>query len=774
MTSTSRLLLVLALSLCAGFAYADPPARAGRLNYLNGTVALAPAASPEAWAVAVLNRPLATGDRLWTDRDGYAEFHVGSTAVRLAPRTNVDMLTLDDDTLQLRLAQGDVNVRVRDVAQDTIEIDTPNGAVLLEEAGSYRVSTSPEGDTTNIIVHFGRAHVLAQTGSFAVRSGQHVTLRGVEGAPSDFVAANMDAFDRWSAELDRREDQIASTRYVSPHMTGYEDLDAHGTWRTMPEYGAVWVPRVAAGWAPYRHGHWVWVEPWGWTWVDDAPWGFAPFHYGRWVWLNGHWAWAPGPRVVRPVYAPALVAFVGGSSWSVSVGSGPAVGWFPLGWREPFIPWYRTSPVYVRNVNVTHVKNVNIYNNVTRINYVNQSVPQAVTVVPRDAFVSARPVARSVMRVPEGHAARAPLMRTAPAEPTSSSFVPRRAESQPPETVTRREVIAARQPRARVSQEEGAPVAGTPRGESERASIAPRVRVIERSRSEADTRRDRVDAPARAAAPSEATPRAAPETSRQPEARAQGRAEPRGQKDDERRRRTDDARAAPETARPPEPRPQTSAAPQAQRNEQRRADDEPRAPRPAAAQREERRAPETARPPEARARDAESPQPKSAPPQARPDPERERRAAPAPRPQAEERPRAEREPRAAPERREDGAPRSEPQPRPRTSEPEVRERRAPPNENRPQSREPRSQVQPAPQASARPDTPRPQRAPEARPSSPPPPRAQAQAPDARPSPPPRAQAPQPEARGPQGAPPPRANGGGRENRDQRENRKPRD
>src|SRR5205085_11868393 len=140
--------------------------------------------------------------------------------------------------------------------------------------------------------------------------------------------------DRWSAERDRQEDRVASTRYVSPQMTGYEDLDRYGSWRTLPEYGAVWTPtRIAADWAPYRHGHWVWVSPWGWTWVDDAPWGFAPFHYGRWVWADSYWAWAPGRIAPRPVYAPALVAFVGGShaSLSISIGRGPAVGWFPLG-----------------------------------------------------------------------------------------------------------------------------------------------------------------------------------------------------------------------------------------------------------------------------------------------------------------------------------------------------------------------------------------------------------------------------------------------------------
>lgn len=730
MTLKIKLGLALFLAFCTALAHADPPARAGRLNYINGTVSLAPAQAPDAWGVAVPNRPLTAGDRLWSDPDGYAEFHVGSTAVRLAPRTNVDVLTLDDDTLQLRLAQGDVNVRVRDVADDTIEIDTPNGAVLLEEPGSYRISTGADGDMTNVIVHSGRAHVLAQHGSFSVRAGQHVTLRGPEGVPSEFIAASRDAFDRWSAELDRREDEIASTRYVSPRMTGYEDLDAYGTWRTMPEYGAIWVPSVPAGWAPYRHGHWVWVEPWGWTWVDDAPWGFAPFHYGRWVWLNGYWAWAPGPRIARPVYAPALVAFVGGSNWSVSIGSGPAVGWFPLGWREPYFPWYRASPHYVRNVNVTHVKNINIYNNVTRVTYVNQSVPQAVTVVPRDAFVSARPVARSVVHVPPGHATRAPVIKSMPAQPVAGSFAARRAESRPPEAVIRREVIAARPPRAQTAlQNESAP--GTKGRESERPRAAPetpRVRVIERRRAEAD-------APGRprAAAPSETAPRASgPETRARPEVDARAQSRP-GQP---RREGERDARPA----------------------------DDARTPRAPGAQRSERPDREPAR--EARTREKPDRGPQTAPqaPSSREgaDADRERRSAqqaPVTRPptQVDRPPRSQREPGAErrPPQADRPATRGEPQARsPRRSDSDApRERGSSPGtEGRSQQREPRSQVHSAPQASARPEA---SRAPR--------PATQAPMPSQ-----PRASAPRPEARAQPNAASRAGGGSGREKPNRRD------
>src|SRR5687768_12936752 len=87
----------------------DPPGRVARLNHAAGTVSFAPADAPDAWVQAVINRPVTAGDRLWADQSGRAELHVGATAIRLGAATSVDILNLDDDTLQLRLAQGTLN-----------------------------------------------------------------------------------------------------------------------------------------------------------------------------------------------------------------------------------------------------------------------------------------------------------------------------------------------------------------------------------------------------------------------------------------------------------------------------------------------------------------------------------------------------------------------------------------------------------------------------------------------------------------------------------------
>src|SRR5262245_39451562 len=120
-------------ALCAAFAsatYADPPSIIGRLSHLDGPVSFAPGEAPDEWVAAQLNRPVTGGDRLWTDNNGFAEIRVGSLALRMAPQTSMDLLALDDRAIQLRVAQGNLNLRVRRLSGDRfIEVATPTGAV---------------------------------------------------------------------------------------------------------------------------------------------------------------------------------------------------------------------------------------------------------------------------------------------------------------------------------------------------------------------------------------------------------------------------------------------------------------------------------------------------------------------------------------------------------------------------------------------------------------------------------------------------------------------
>jgi uncharacterized protein DUF6600 len=401
---------MIVLGATAMWAQPDPPSRVARLNFLEGSVSFQ-AAGQNDWAAATPNYPLTVGDHLWADEQSRAELHIGSTSIRLDAHTALAFLNLDDHMTQLRLSDGSINVSIRFLDEnEAYEVDTPNGAVTLLRPGRYRIDADPDRQLTIVTVRGGEAEVTAGGAAFPVHARQSSYITGAD-QPNTEVAGigPPDDFDRWWEGRDDREDRRPPPRYVSRQMAGYEDLDDYGAWRDYPGYGPCWVPRVAAGWAPYHYGHWVWVEPWGWTWVDDAPWGFAPFHYGRWAFYGGGWMWVPGAIVARPVYAPALVAWVGGAHFGVSIGIGAGVGWFPLGPREAFIPAYRVSNTYITQVNVTNVTNVTNITNVTNVHYVNQTVPGAVTAVSRADFAASRPVARVAVAVPAAAVASATI-----------------------------------------------------------------------------------------------------------------------------------------------------------------------------------------------------------------------------------------------------------------------------------------------------------------------------------------------------------------------------
>lgn len=445
---------------------ADPPGRVARLNYIQGSVSFQPAGTQQ-WVDASPNRPLTAGDNLWADQNSRGEVHVGSTAIRLSAQTGLSILNLNDQALQIEVPQGSLEIHVRDIAdQEAYEVDTPNLAMTILRPGDYRIDVDPDGTSSMITVRSGNAEITAAGTAYAANPGQQYVFTGSDQLTYDArPAPPQDEFDSWAVSRDQLEDRSVSARYVSRDVTGYEDLDRYGIWRQDPEYGPVWVPSgVPIGWAPYHYGHWVYVAPWGWTWVEDEPWGFAPFHYGRWALVAGDWAWVPGPVVavgvrVRPVYAPALVGFVGGGGLGVSfaLGGGVAgVAWFPLGPRDVWVPAYRCSPRYVENINITNTRVVNVvqvrnvYVNHTTVvnNYTYAHNTVAVTAVSRETFVNGAPVARSTVRVNEEVISHPQVIHEARLDPTSrSAFGPAaRAHAVPPPVLANRPVVTRMAP----------------------------------------------------------------------------------------------------------------------------------------------------------------------------------------------------------------------------------------------------------------------------------------------------------------------------------------
>jgi hypothetical protein len=460
----------------------EPPARVGRVGYASGDLSFRVAGDKE-WSEAGVNYPVATGGSFWVDPQGRAEIAVGTDTVDLAGGTELDIVELDERATQLGLPQGRVFVRLRQLARgQSVEIDLPQGGVWLLQPGAYDIDAGAADRPGRVQVFEGSARFAGGGADQEIRAGDAAVLSGANPVAAALQPAAADEFVEWCRSRDAERSRVAAPRHVSPQMTGYAELDPYGQWRSSPQYGEVWYPnQVPTGWAPYRDGRWISVPPWGWTWVDDQPWGFAPSHYGRWAYIDDRWGWVPGRIVPQPVYAPALVAFVSAPAIAVGVAAaaGPAVGWFPLGPGEVYWPSYTRNTYYIRNVNVTNVRNIDTV--VVR----SRGVPpprlahaafanrRFATVVPQRVFADAGKIAPAAIHVPPARLRNAAVSvqppRVAPARRPARAPRPPLDERRRPEASRDQAVSPAPGARPRATED----VAGRSPGAAQPAVARP-------------------------------------------------------------------------------------------------------------------------------------------------------------------------------------------------------------------------------------------------------------------------------------------------------------
>ncbi len=300
---------------------------------MDGSVSLEPAGT-STWTGAALNRPLTLGDKLWADRDSRAEIDIGDAVIRLGSTTGFSFLNLDEQTAQMQVTAGTVIIHVTSLdewraGRDRHSQCRPDIAATRHLPGGgerQRRHDHREGRRRRRAGHRRRA----------VLSRRRATERDVHGyrarsppntPPSALrirsTSGRCSAISRSSSRPRSRRNTFRPTRSAGMIWA----LTAAGRKRRTGDMrGSRLLARTGR---PTVMGSWAWVSPWGWTWVDDEPWGYAPFHYGRWGHWGHRWCWVPGPRGVRPVYSPAMVAWVGGAG--VGVAAGARVGWLPLG-----------------------------------------------------------------------------------------------------------------------------------------------------------------------------------------------------------------------------------------------------------------------------------------------------------------------------------------------------------------------------------------------------------------------------------------------------------
>jgi hypothetical protein len=457
-TFTGRSSLSLLLSFAGLLSFAapkaradekDPPTRVARISYVDGSVSLQPGGEGD-WGSAAKNRPVTIGDKIWADKDSRAELQAGTATIHIGSMTALSFLNLDQGITQMRLAEGSVNFRVSELREgDLYEVDAPNLAFTVKQAGAFRFDVDENGDSARVTVIRGEGEVTAGGKTYEVHANERAEFTGTDNIEYSINAApGPDGLDHWAAERDLKEDNSVSGKYVSRDMPGYSDLDENGSWQEEPEYGHVWYPNnVGPDWAPYGDGYWNYVGPWGWTWVGYEPWGFAPYHYGRWNYFDGRWGWCPGPYYGPAIYGPAFVGFYGG-------GFGLGVGWFPLGFGEPFYPWYHCNGGYIRNINVhnTYIRNTNVFNNtnVHNFNYVNPHNVHAVTAVNRNVFVNGQAVNRGGVHLTQAALKNAQVSNSVGIKPVPRSSLGavnvRSHVATPPASVQNRAVVARTAP----------------------------------------------------------------------------------------------------------------------------------------------------------------------------------------------------------------------------------------------------------------------------------------------------------------------------------------
>jgi hypothetical protein len=439
---TKLRLLILSL-LFLGFAGPSPaladelaPTRIGRVSAVEAAVSLRPSGGE--WTDAAINDPVAAGMSMRTAGQARARLRIGADTIALSAATRIEIGRLDETVTKIALPQGRIGVHLAHLEPGgSVEIDLPRAGVWLSAPGDYDISVGDERTPARVAALDGSARIVAEGIDATVTIGTALALNS--GDPLTKLNDGVrDEFVAWWRPPAGDAVEPQALRYVSPEMTGYDALDAGGAWEQAEGYGTVWYPNVVAeSWAPYRYGHWRWLVPWGWTWTDDMPWGFAPSHYGRWARIDDRWAWVPGPRIGHPVYAPALVAFLGtaGVGLSYPDGNGPAVAWFPLAPGEAYWPSYTSDLDTIRHINAGAVHDL-----ATIGAGANNQPPAAIvngdyrnrrfaTIVPRPVFVAGRAVAPASIQLPGRRLDNAPLLAGSPQIPPAASSPPQIASA---------------------------------------------------------------------------------------------------------------------------------------------------------------------------------------------------------------------------------------------------------------------------------------------------------------------------------------------------------
>jgi hypothetical protein len=313
------------------------PARYARVGDFDGQVEVQTRAS-EAWTGAERNAPLPESAWVRTGAASRVEIELDEgSVVRLGPNSQLELsdysrLSTGQRVTLLSFDHGLAYITGQPEGRDALTLAVPGAQVTFTRGARVRLQV--EEQWSQIAVLRGGARFSSPAADLEVREGQTTRVEPANAARFFFYKEVLPLeLDKWSEE---RDDALATSTSAAHVIQRYglADLDTAGEWIIAQDLGALWRPKVAEDWLPFRNGRWRWYEGLGYTWIGDEKWAWLPYHYGRWMRLdNLGWVWAPSKN---GVFKPGEVYWVRGKSF---------VGWGPLAPGEQWDPADPANPL---------------------------------------------------------------------------------------------------------------------------------------------------------------------------------------------------------------------------------------------------------------------------------------------------------------------------------------------------------------------------------------------------------------------------------------------
>ena len=320
--------VALLLCLVAAPAMRSQQAPAARVRYLSGSVQATLADNSAAPVDVVPNMPLPAGERLNTGDSGEleVEFPDGSV-LRMTPNSQALLGSLGSSDssreVQIELDNGLFYLELRSSDRATYSITAGDEQITPDQNSAIRVKLDEPPAEVSVLQ--GGVTVVRSGGfSVAVDAGQ--SLRGDPKSTRRYLLSqgmDPESWDNWNESraqtaLDESNSQTpVRDGFAGDAGYGWSDLDAQGSWYSVPGEGMVWQPSSADdGFDPYANGSWVAYPTVGYVFVSAYSWGWLPYHCGSWNWWNGFgWGWTPSSGCA--VYGSGYGYIYGGQRWNV-------------------------------------------------------------------------------------------------------------------------------------------------------------------------------------------------------------------------------------------------------------------------------------------------------------------------------------------------------------------------------------------------------------------------------------------------------------------------